>query len=103
MTPILLAQALDIMPQALMAQAADVDKLAQGGVNYALAWGLAVAITGGGWLGKKLMDSFDSRLAEAKAHAEALAEVRTQGALLSEKMADALKTLDDVMRHLTKE
>ncbi len=97
----LLALLLSSLPA--LAQTADVEKLASGGVNYALAWGLAVAITGCGWLGKKLLDSFDARLLEAKAHAEALAEVRTQGALLSAKMADALQTLDDVMRHLTKE
>ncbi len=45
----LLALLLSSLPA--LAQTADVEKLASGGVNYALAWGLAVAITGGGWLG----------------------------------------------------
>lgn len=98
-----LALALCLVSTIAHAQGTDVEKLATGGVNYALAWGLAFAVTGGGWLGKKLLDSFDARLLEARAHAEALAQVRTEGALLSAKMADALQTLDEVMRHLTKE
>lgn len=85
------------------AQVPDVDKLASGGVNYALAAGLVLAIAALTWLGKRLTESFDARMAEAKAHAEALAEVRTQGAMLSMKMADALQVLDDTVRHLTKE
>lgn len=99
----MIALVLTSLPDVVMAQAPEVEKLATGGVNYALAWGLAVAVTGGGWLGKKLMDSFEARLTEAKEHAEALAQVRTEGALLSAKLADALQILDDAMRHLTKE
>ena len=86
----------------LAARAQSAGDIAQGLASQPLAYISALALLTAGWLARALLAEKDARLAQALAHAEALAAARSEGALLARQLGDGLTALEDVMQHMTR-